>query len=89
MQDAVVVSTGAGGAGLVGIAQILGGSTEIHVKQKIPKLEACSGGCCEVKNTYIITAGNDGNGQQLLEAGDVPLKPPESRGEKRREEERW
>lgn len=30
-----------------------------------------------------------GAGQQLLEAGDVPLKPPESRGEKRREEERW
>ena len=68
MQDAVVVSTGAGGAGLVGIAQILGGSTEIHVKQKIPKLEACSGGCCEVKNTYAITQGTDGKGEVLLEA---------------------
>ena len=71
VEMAQVISTGAGGAGLVAIAQLLGSQTEIHVRQKVNGLEAVSGGCCEVKNTYIITAGNDGNGQQLLEAKEA------------------
>ena len=44
VEMAQVISTGAGGAGLVAIAQLLGSQTEIHVRQKVNGLEAVSGG---------------------------------------------
>ena len=66
-----VIGTGAMmGQGLMGVAQILGPHSDIHIRQHVPKMAVFEGACCEIRNKYFVTAGSDGQGERLLEAAE-------------------